>query len=154
MKKNIPFFKRFFTYSNEYISGTTYWLRQFLNSILILFFGLGLYFMALTCYKRAKSLGSDNIIAYMAAIFVPVLTLTGQVARSYSILAAFLFLLPHLFLIFKNGKRPNQVKWSNSIYFYNELIYNSNSFLTWDLFQLKTNFLICKSYNHCTYLPQ
>ena len=66
--------------------------------------------MALTCYKRAKSLGSDNIIAYMAAIFVPVLTLTGQVARSYSILAAFLFLLPHLFLIFKNGKRPNQVK--------------------------------------------
>jgi len=104
-KDKISFWNRYFTYANENISGTTYWMRQILNTFLILFFGLGLYLMGLTCYKRAKAFEADNVMAIMAAIMIPLFVIIAQFIVEINPLAALLFQLPHLFFIFKNGNK-------------------------------------------------
>ena len=47
---------KYFSFEDEYIGGGTYWLRCFLQSVLILAFGLGLYLADVTAYKRSRSL--------------------------------------------------------------------------------------------------
>ena len=103
----ISFWNRYFTYANENISGSSYWLRQMLNTFLILFFGLGLYLMGLTCYKRAKAFEADNVMAIMAAIMIPLFVIIAQFIIEINPLAALLFQLPHLFFIFKNGNKKH-----------------------------------------------
>jgi uncharacterized membrane protein YhaH (DUF805 family) len=104
-KDKISFWNRYFTYANENISGTTYWMRQILNTFLILFFGLGLYLMGLTCYKRAKAFEADNVMSIMAAIMIPIFIFIPQLTVDISPLGSLAFQLPHLFFIFKNGNK-------------------------------------------------
>jgi len=93
--------KKFFTYSNENIDGGTYFLRQILNSFLIIFFGLGLYLLALTTYKRTKAFDMSDSNAMLCAIVFPILVCTAL----YFPLAHLLFAVAHLTLIFKNGNK-------------------------------------------------
>ena len=93
--------KKFFTYSNENIDGGTYFLRQILNGFLIMFFGLGLYLIGLTTYKRTKAFDMSDSNAMLCAIFFPILLFTSTIIPG----AYILFLVAHLTLIFKNGNK-------------------------------------------------
>ena len=97
--------KKYFTYSNENISGSTYWIRQILNSFLIIIFGLGLYLMGLTTYKRAKAFNCDNDQALILSIIIPILMIVAMVLNSQGSGIAFFFFIPHLIFIFKNGNK-------------------------------------------------
>ena len=88
---------KYFSYDDEYISGGTYFVRLFLQSFLILLFGLGIYLMAVTVYKRAKSLGHSNgesgLLIFIS--FIPILNI-----------------IPHWYLWFSNG---NEIKFKENI---------------------------------------
>lgn len=94
------FFKRYFTYDNEYISGTTYFLRMFLWQLfLVLFIIPGLYWIGIVVYKRAMSLGLNHekslTFAILLALFLPL---------SMIILPCVVIVIPlHLYLWFSNG---------------------------------------------------
>lgn len=96
--------KKFFTYSNENITGRTYFLRQFLNGFLIIFFGLGLYLIAITTYKRIKAFEMSDSNAMLCAIVFPILLCISMFFGP----ANFLCLIVHLILIFKNGNKQKQ----------------------------------------------
>lgn len=65
----IKFFKKYFTYDDEYISGSTFWYRCFITPLLAIFFILpGIYWFGVVSFKRAKSLGWQDSLAYLAAI--------------------------------------------------------------------------------------
>ena len=93
-------FRRFFKYDNEYISGSAYFLRTMLNSILIVFL-IGFYLQSVTAYKRSKSLGASESSSKIWAIwgfllwifaFTPLFIITNTI--------------PHFYLWFSNGKQP------------------------------------------------
>jgi len=88
---------KYFSYDDEYISGGTYFVRLLLQSFLILLFGLGIYLMAVTIYKRAKSLGHSNgasgLLIFIS--FIP-----------------YLSIIPHWYLWFSNG---NEIKFKENI---------------------------------------
>ena len=60
--------KKYFLFDNEQISGRTYVLRLIV-SVLLLVFLVGIWLVASTAYKRARSLGWDegfsNIISFL-----------------------------------------------------------------------------------------
>jgi hypothetical protein len=115
-KGPLPIWIRF---SKEYISGSTYLWRMIIGTFLILFLGLGLYFMVITAYKRSNSLGLNKNNSILVSIIVTLLILICSVMRAtvlsidnylnntdqyYQFLAlTFLLLIPHFILIFKNG---------------------------------------------------
>ena len=91
-------FRRFFTYDDEYISGTTYFLRSILNTFLS-FLLIGIYMNSVTAYKRSKSLGNSDSTSNIWAIwgfltiflaYTPAVIITNTV--------------PHWYLWFSNGK--------------------------------------------------
>ena len=93
-------FQRFFKYDNEYISGSAYFLRTMLNSILIAFL-IGFYLQSVTAYKRSKSLGASESSSKIWAVwgfllwifaFTPLFIITNTI--------------PHFYLWFSNGKQP------------------------------------------------
>ncbi len=93
-------FRRFFKYDNEYISGSAYFLRTMLNSILIVFL-IGFYLQSVTAYKRSKSLGASESSSKIWAVwgfllwifaFTPLFIITNTI--------------PHFYLWFSNGKQP------------------------------------------------
>ena len=93
--------KKFFTYSNENIDGGTYFLRQILNSFLVVFFGLGLYLIGLTTYKRTKAFNMSDSNAMLCAIVFPILLCTVTIIPGANIL----FAIAHITLTFKNGNK-------------------------------------------------
>lgn len=115
-KGPLPIWIRF---TKEYISGSTYLWRMIIGTFLILFLGLGLYFMVITAYKRSNSLGLNKNNSIIASIIVTLLILICSVMRAtvlsidnylnntdqyYLFLGlTFLLLIPHFILIFKNG---------------------------------------------------
>jgi hypothetical protein len=65
------FFKKYFTYDNEYISGTTYFNRLILWIFLSVFLLLpGLYWIGIIAFKRGKSLGWNNLTCYITSILL------------------------------------------------------------------------------------
>jgi len=103
------FFVKYFTYNNEYISGGKYFWRIFLQHFLI---GLGLYLGAVTVYKRGRSLELSHDWSLTWAIFHPisfviVFWIMIQIGYSGDESLWFIILLislPHLYLLFSNGK--------------------------------------------------
>ena len=107
------------SFSKEHITGSKYLLRMIAGTFLILFFGIGLYFMFITAYKRSNSLGLNKNNSILVSIIVTLLILICSVMRAtvlsidnylnntdqyYQFLAlTFLLLIPHFILIFKNG---------------------------------------------------
>ena len=101
--------KKYFTYSNENISGAVYWIRQIINIFLIMFFGLGIYLMGLTSYKRAKAFEMSHENAMLMAILMPLCIFIAYfIAQTDSWALANLFMLPHAIFIFKNGNRDQK----------------------------------------------
>lgn len=104
--------KKYFTFDNEKISGGTYWLRSFLQSILIYFFGLGIYLMAVTIYKRSRSLGSTPqdagiMVAVMigGSILGLVLAYTPGVETLGLMIIFFTNIVCHWYLWFTNAPK-------------------------------------------------
>jgi hypothetical protein len=121
--KNDPIVKskfiNYFTFNNEYLTGISYLNRIIIGWITSIIFGVGLYLMLTTAYKRSKSLGYGNNFSVIISILIPslfIITLflnfleKTELEQSdeniyKSILIRLLLGLPHMILLFKNGTR-------------------------------------------------
>ena len=100
--------KKYFLFDDEQISGKTYVLRLFVSCLLLVFL-VGIWLVASTAYKRARSLGWDegfsNIIAFGILIHLSVGAWPDSVFESGSI---FIITIPlyilQLYMVFKNAK--------------------------------------------------
>jgi hypothetical protein len=109
------------SFSNEYIKGSTYFLRMIFGVMTIWILGFGLYLMIITSYKRSKSLGLNKRKSIVFSILIPILLIISSVIkltelstnnyienidRYYLYLGLiYLFLVPHFIFIFKNGNK-------------------------------------------------
>ncbi len=67
--KKAGFFKRYFTYNNENISGATYFLRLCLTGPLFIFFVLpGFYWLYIISYKRTRALNWNIAVCHIMSI--------------------------------------------------------------------------------------
>ncbi len=102
--------KKYFLFDDEQISGKTYVLRLFV-SILLSVFLVGIWLVASTAYKRARSLGWDegfsNIIAFGILIHLSVGAWPDSLFESGS--GIFIITIPlyilQLYMVFKNAKQ-------------------------------------------------
>ena len=63
------FFKRYFTYNNEHITGASYFIRGFFALPLMMpFIFPGIYWIYIISYKRTKSLNWNNSICHIMSI--------------------------------------------------------------------------------------
>ena len=88
---------KYFSFEDEYISGNTYWLRSFLQTFLIIVFGLGLYLIGVTAYKRSRSLQCSNSVSTMFSLFISI----GWFIPFIS----FITIGVNLYLLFSNGNK-------------------------------------------------
>lgn len=73
-------FWKYFSYDDEYISGGQYFGRIVLQYFAIVFFGLGLYLMLVTIFKRSRSLGVGGSAG--AVVFLMALSMIWSVAEN------------------------------------------------------------------------
>ena len=109
-----PFFWKYFSYGDEYISGGTYLGRVVLQGFLLQLFGLGFYLQLVTAYKRLRSLGTNKEGAgFLVAIYaIATVVLFGLLLKPYPsdeeaiiITIFFLFcIVLHWWLILANSK--------------------------------------------------
>ena len=92
---------KYFSFQNEYISGGTYWLRVFLQQLLTVLFGLGLYLIAVTVYKRAKSLQCSDGVSIFLALLIPIGNLISLVVPYASLFV----IVAHGYLWFSDGNK-------------------------------------------------
>jgi hypothetical protein len=108
-------FKNYFSFNSEYLSGSSYLLRMIIGGITVPLFFLGLFLISPTVYKRSISLGFSKTVSIINCVLIPILFSLSVVIKNTQItfgdsddplmtIVPFLFLIPHLFLIFKNGK--------------------------------------------------
>lgn len=116
--------KKYFRFDNEPITGGQYLIRMLLGSGAITFFGLGLWVLAATGYKRAGAFGWKSAFRVMSAIFVPIHGIGYLIMkmvpefRGYSdadinFIALFFLVVSypiHLVLLFKNGNKKVEVE--------------------------------------------
>ena len=102
--------KKYFSFDNESISGTTYLLRLFLSAFLTIIF-IGLWLGAATGYKRAGAFGWKNDLRILCAIAVPIHIILNALANelefespTFAMFAIGISVL-HLILLFKNGNK-------------------------------------------------
>jgi len=105
-KKN-RWISRYFLFSdNEYLSGGRYFVRTFVQYMLVGLFGLGLYMSAVTSYKRAKSINKQGEGSVMWGIWgflkVPLIFVLSMNPDLVMIQLIFVT-IPHLYLWFSNG---------------------------------------------------
>ena len=101
--------KKYFLFDDEQISGKTYVLRLFV-SVLLLVFLVGIWLVASTAYKRARSLGWDegfsNVISFLIIIQLSIGAWLDSLSESDSgifIVTIPLFIL-QFYMVFKNAK--------------------------------------------------
>ena len=101
--------KKYFLFDDEQISGKTYVLRLFV-SVLLLVFLVGIWLVASTAYKRARSLGWDegfsNVISFLIIIQLSIGAWLDSLSESGSgifIVTIPLFIL-QFYMVFKNAK--------------------------------------------------
>ena len=100
--------KKYFLFDKEQISGRTYVLRLIV-SVLLLVFLVGIWLVASTAYKRARSLGWDegfsNIISFLIIIHLSVALWPDSLFESGSYI--FIITIPlyilQLYMVFKNA---------------------------------------------------
>ena len=101
--------KKYFLFDDEQISGKTYVLRLFV-SVLLSVFLVGIWLVASTAYKRARSLGWDegfsNVISFLIIIHLSVGAWPDSLFESGS--GIFIVTIPlyilQLYMVFKNAK--------------------------------------------------
>ena len=111
--------KKFFRFDNEPITGGQYLIRLIVGSWAIAFFGIGLWVLAATGYKRAGAFSWKKEFRILSAIFIPIHGLGVLISRSMPDyyeqdinLADFFFAIGgvyHLVLLFKNGNKGSKV---------------------------------------------
>ena len=74
--------KRTFSFDDEPISGTTFMLRILLGHMLIVFFGLGLWFQAAASYKRAGRFGWRRRYRVLTSMVVPMFSISTLLYNS------------------------------------------------------------------------
>ena len=85
-------------YDDEYITGSQYWIRSFVGSMLSVIL-IGIYLNSVTAYKRAKSLGaSGTFFSIWGALYIFIAVIPG---------VQFINLPFHLYLWFSNGPGKN-----------------------------------------------
>ncbi len=103
--------KKYFTYSDEYISGWTFFGRTFLNYILIIFLGLGLYLQSINTYKRAKSLGHNNSLIFWGIFGFIELPLALLLLNVYFFdHQPLIHNIPIWYLFFVNGNKKKRIE--------------------------------------------
>ena len=101
--------KKYFLFDKEQISGRTYVLRLIV-SVLLLVFLVGIWLVASTAYKRARSLGWDegfsNIISFLIIIHLSVRFWPDSLfeSGSYIFIITILLNILQLYMVFKNAK--------------------------------------------------
>lgn len=108
-------FINYFSYNNEYLSNSTYLIRFIIGFITIPIFFIGLLLISTTVYKRSYSLRFGKIVSVINSILIPIFfSLSIVINNTQKILGesddpliniVYLYFIPHLFLIFKNGKK-------------------------------------------------
>ena len=63
-------FWKYFSYDDEYITGGTFLARMILQSFLVPVFGIGLYLVTVTTFKRARSLGAGGGAGFVAFLML------------------------------------------------------------------------------------
>ena len=102
--------KKYFLFDDEKISGKTYVLRLFV-SVLLLVFLVGIWLVASTAYKRARSLGWDegnsNVISFLIIIHLSIPIWPNSLFESGSgiFFVQIPLLILQLYMISKNGKK-------------------------------------------------
>lgn len=88
---------KYFSFEDEYISGGIYWLRVFLQGFLVIVFGLGLYLIGVTAYKRSRSLQCSNGVSIMLSLLISIgMWIPGINFFAFGI---------HCYLWFSNGNK-------------------------------------------------
>ena len=106
--------KKYFLFDNETITGWDYLRRFIIGSILIALFGLGLWIIAATVYKRAGTFEWTKTYRIIASILIPFLGVSNLLSNDpalqespfnlFDVVSIALALL-HLILLFKNGNK-------------------------------------------------
>lgn len=106
--------KKYFLFDDEPITGNDYWRRVLLQSIAIVLFGLGLWLLAATGYKRAGTFGWKKEFRIISAIFIPIIGIANLLSRDVGYsdspinlfdIVAVVGVFFHLVLLFKNGNK-------------------------------------------------
>ena len=106
--------KKYFLFDDEPITGNNYWRRVLLQTMAIALFGLGLWLLAATGYKRAGTFGWKKEFRILSAIFIPITGIANLLSRDagYSDspinlfdIVAIVGALFHAVLLFKNGNK-------------------------------------------------
>ena len=106
--------KKYFLFNNEPITGGSYFARVFCGTLLIALFGIGLWTLAATAYKRSGTFKWNKEFRVISAVFVPIVGIGNLMSRfpRYEELPVNLFdiiivvgTLFHLVLLFKNGNK-------------------------------------------------
>ena len=106
--------KKYFLFDNEPITGWNYLARFIIGSMLILLFGLGLWILAASAYKRSGAFRWDKSYRVFMAILIPILAVTNILANAPGYLESSFNLIDfigftgavfHLILLFKNGNK-------------------------------------------------
>jgi hypothetical protein len=145
VKENKKFI-RFFKYDNEYISGWTFFRRTFLNCILLIFFGLGLYLQSVNVYKRGKALGykSNELWAVFGFIQFPLLYLLSNIY--FFDYQGLIYNLPMWYLWFSNGNNYNGIISFNELNISNDFFTLKNELYSGDAY-VKNGNIITDQFN-------
>lgn len=102
--------KKYFSFDNEPISGTTYLLRLFAGTFLIIFL-IGFWILAATGYKRAGAFKWSNELRIICSIMIPIHAVIniisnqiGEVSQTFNLMIIIVGVL-HLILLCKNGNK-------------------------------------------------
>jgi hypothetical protein len=109
-------FKNYFNFNNEYITGLIYLNRIIVGILTSWIFGLGLFLMVASIFKRSKSLGLGNTLSIINCIIIPTALILNLVIKETErmfgssddilmLIVPLVLGIPHLILIFKNGTR-------------------------------------------------
>ena len=74
--------KRAFSFDDEPISGTTFWLRILLGHMLIAFFGLGLLIQGASAFKRAGRFGWRRRYRILSSVVIPLFSISAILSFS------------------------------------------------------------------------
>lgn len=74
--------KRVFSFDDEPISGTTFWLRFVVGFMLVALLGLGLWIQAASAFKRAGRFGWRRRYRILSAFLIPVLSISVMIGNA------------------------------------------------------------------------
>jgi hypothetical protein len=110
------YMKKYFLFDDEILSGNNYLIRVILGTLAIALFGLGLWVLAASGYKRAGAFGWKRELRVTSAILIPIVGVSNLLSKSDYVntdlnifdVVSVIGLIFHLILLFKNGNRQRR----------------------------------------------